>query len=163
MEFISEVFGPFLYLTIFVFYILGVIYLFKKAGVAGWKAIIPYYNLICLCRIAKLSGWFSVLYLIPLVNLVAFAYVQLRIATQFKLGKLGLFFLCFIPTTFFATIYLGFSGNKYNRNNVEASKSDVVVATLAILFALLLGGLSDLAEESSETNIKIEFGADGDL
>lgn len=35
--------------------------IFKKAGLAGWKSIIPIYNLYCLYRISGMSGWWILL------------------------------------------------------------------------------------------------------
>ncbi|MDO4526660.1 MAG: DUF5684 domain-containing protein [Candidatus Saccharibacteria bacterium] len=36
--------------------------IFKKAGLAGWKSLIPFYNMYCLYRISGLSGWWFLLY-----------------------------------------------------------------------------------------------------
>ena len=35
--------------------------IFKKAGLAGWKSIIPFYNIYCLFRISGMSGWWILL------------------------------------------------------------------------------------------------------
>ena len=40
--------------------------IFKKAGQAGWKSIIPIYNVYILCKITKINFWICML-LIPVV------------------------------------------------------------------------------------------------
>ena len=61
---------------------------FTKAGRSGWEAIIPFYNIYVLCKIAG-AGWWLVLFLIPLVNIVISIIVALDVAKSF--GKSGVF------------------------------------------------------------------------
>ena len=44
--------------------------IFTKAGEAGWKCLIPIYNLIVLLKIINKPVWWFILLLIPLVNIV---------------------------------------------------------------------------------------------
>lgn len=157
MESLFELLNAFFVLAVFVFWVIGVVYLFRKAKYAGWKALVPIYNLVCYCRIANVSGWFTILCFIPVVNFFAFGYLQIRIARQFGLGNLGLFFFCFFPTTVFVTIYLGFSNKSYSQEKLEASKSQVITATIAILFAMFSAGALDLLDNSGQSTTKIEI------
>lgn len=59
--------------------------LFTKAGKAGWKALIPIYNVIVLLEIAGLPVWYIVLYIIPFVNI--YALFKTHIALAHKFGK----------------------------------------------------------------------------
>lgn len=89
---------------VFVFYVLTAIAqwkIFTKAGEAGWKALIPIYNVYILCKIMKISFWIYVI-LIPVVigiigalinnddvtNVLSSLYmIFFDIFTAIKLGK----------------------------------------------------------------------------
>ena len=67
--------------------------IFTKAGEAGWKAIIPIYNIVTLFKIAGISPWFVLGYLaaiIPFVGgLVALGitiYAMINLAKSFGKG-----------------------------------------------------------------------------
>mgnify|MGYP003306570832 CR=1 FL=1 len=55
--------------------ILAIIYIvawwkiFKKAGFAGWKSLIPIYDQYCLYRISGMSGWWCLLPIVPYIFL----------------------------------------------------------------------------------------------
>lgn len=89
----------FLELIFLVLAIVGVWRIFTKAGEAGWKAIIPIYNYYVMCKIVGRPGWWCILFLIPLVNIVALAVISNDLSKAFGHGvgyALGLFFLPFI-------------------------------------------------------------------
>ena len=72
---------------------------FVKAGQPGWACIVPIYNIIVMLKIAGKPVWWIVLFLIPIVSLIASILVAIGIAEKF--GKsagfgLGLAFLGFI-------------------------------------------------------------------
>jgi len=115
--------------------------IFAKAGEAGWKAIIPIYNLYILCHIIGINFW--IFYLgIPIVlgiisavlgsdntfaNLLTGCYsLFIEIYTAIKLGdafKKGIGFkvgLVLLPAIFY--MILGFSDSKYiGKKAVEAA------------------------------------------
>lgn len=62
---------------------------FQKAGRPGWAAIIPIYNIYTLVKVGGYSGWFVLLYLIPIVNIIISVVVALGVAKNF--GKSGVF------------------------------------------------------------------------
>ena len=83
--------------------IIGMWRVFEKAGKPGWGAIIPFYNVYLLCKIAGRPGWWWALGLIPLVGgiiwFVLSAIVSLDIARNFGKGAgfgVGLWLLGFI-------------------------------------------------------------------
>ncbi|HUZ21087.1 MAG TPA: DUF5684 domain-containing protein [Acidimicrobiales bacterium] len=87
------------YVVVVVLEITAIWRLFTKAGRPGWAAIIPIYNAYVLLRIVGRSGWWLLVYFIPLVNLVALAIVMYDLARSFGRGggfAIGLFFLSFI-------------------------------------------------------------------
>lgn len=81
--------------------------LFEKAGRAGWKILIPVYNIVVTCRIAGRPGWWAVLFLIPFVNLLPAVLVPIDLAKSFGKGTgfgVGLILLGFI---FYPVLALG--------------------------------------------------------
>lgn len=87
------------YIGIIVLVIAGFWKTFVKAGKPGWAAIVPIYNIIVLLEIAGRPLWWIVLFLIPLVSLIALIIVSIDIAKSFGKGVgfgLGLGFLSFI-------------------------------------------------------------------
>lgn len=82
-----------------IFYIVSVIALWKvfnKAGEPGWTAFIPIVNAYKMCKIADGNGWKCLLYLIPIVNIVYYVLVNIRMAKAYGKGTgfgIGLIFL----------------------------------------------------------------------
>ena len=100
------------WLAVVILAIAGLWKTFEKAGHPGWASIIPIYNLVVMMRVAGKPGWWVLLCLIPLVNLVIAVIMVGRTAKNFGKGTgfaVGLFFLGFI----FYPI-LGFGDAKYN-------------------------------------------------
>ncbi len=58
------------YLAIVVLMIASLWKIFVKAGQPGWAAIVPIYNLYIMTQIAGKPGWWTILLLIPYVNIV---------------------------------------------------------------------------------------------
>jgi hypothetical protein len=84
---------------------------FSKAGRAGWKAIIPIYNIYVMTQIGDLEWWWLLLLIVPVVNIYAVYKIHLGIAQSFGRGigfGLGLAFfgLVFFPL-------LGFGDYQY--------------------------------------------------
>lgn len=78
-------------LPLIIFSIVCLWKVFEKAGVEGWKSIIPVYNFWVLCEIAGKPGWWSLVVLlgaIPLVNFVAWiAILVVQIIVSIELSK----------------------------------------------------------------------------
>jgi hypothetical protein len=99
------------YLVVIVFEIAAMWRVFTKAGQPGWGAIIPIYNIYLLCKIAGKAGWWVILFIIPVVNLIAAIIVYHSISKAFGKGTgftVGLVLLGFI----FIPI-LGFGSAQY--------------------------------------------------
>ena len=72
---------------------------FEKAGQPGWGAIIPFFNIYLLCKIAGRPGWWLILFLIPFVNFIMLIIVSIDIAKNFGQGVgfgIGLALLGFV-------------------------------------------------------------------
>jgi hypothetical protein len=99
------------YLALLALVIAGWWMVFTKAGEKGWKALIPFYNIIVLLKIVGREWWWILLMLIPVVNFVVWVIVSLDLAKSFGRGvgfAVGLIFLPFV----FAPI-LGFGSDTY--------------------------------------------------
>lgn len=104
--------GSIIGLIVGILVIAGLWMVFTKAGKPGWAAIIPIYNIIVLLQIAGKPAWWIILFLIPLVNVVALVLVWMGIAKAFGKGTgyaIGLLLLSpvFVPL-------LGFGSAKYS-------------------------------------------------
>jgi hypothetical protein len=85
-----------IYLVLIVVIIAGYWMVFTKAGEAGWKSIIPIWNLLVLLKIIGREWWWILLFLIPIVNIVIAIIVALDLAKSFGKGTgfgIGLVFL----------------------------------------------------------------------
>lgn len=115
---IGAAIGTIIYLAILIVVIAGLWKTFVKAGQPGWGVLIPFYNLYLLVKIAGRPGWWFILMLIPIVNIIVGIIVDIDIARNFGKGigfAIGLFFLPFI----FYPI-LGFGSAEYNPTPVPA-------------------------------------------
>ncbi|MCD6090050.1 MAG: signal peptidase I [Bacteroidales bacterium] len=84
---------------------------YTKAGQSGWAVLIPFYNLYILLKIVGKPGWWLLLLLVPIVNIIIPIYVVYLLSKSFGQGvgfTIGLIFLSFI----FIPI-LGFGDSKY--------------------------------------------------
>ena len=96
------------------FYVLAIVGLwqaFEKAGQPGWGAFIPIYNTYLMCLIAGKPGWWTILFFIPIVNIVIGVLIAMDIAHNFGKGTyfgigLWLFGFIFYPI-------LGFGSARY--------------------------------------------------
>ncbi len=104
------------WLAIVILMIAAWVKMFQKAGREWWEAIIPIYNVYVLLKIVGKPGWWLLLYLIPLVNIVVSVIVKHNLSKKF--GKdvgftIGLIFLPFI----FLPI-LGFGDSVYTKEEI---------------------------------------------
>ena len=88
-----------IYLILAVIAIAGMWKAFEKAGHPGWAAIIPFYNIYILTKIGGKPGWWVLLFLIPLVNIIIAIILYIEVAKRFGKGAgfgVGLALLGFI-------------------------------------------------------------------
>lgn len=89
-------------LIIYIITVAGLWKIFEKAGLEGWKAIIPVYNLyLMIVKIAKLEWWYIILIFIPIVNFFVGIKINMEIAKNFRISSpflfaLGMTFLAFV-------------------------------------------------------------------
>jgi hypothetical protein len=73
----------------------------EKGGKPGWAAVVPIYNEVVLLQMAGKSGWWVLLYLIPLVNIVVYFIARIDLAKSFGRGVGFGLGLIFVPVIFF--------------------------------------------------------------
>jgi hypothetical protein len=69
---------------------------FTKAGKPGWAVLIPIYNLYVLLEIVGRPGWWLLMFLIPVVNVIFLVMLYFDLAKSYGKGSgfaLGLIFL----------------------------------------------------------------------
>ena len=81
--------------------------LFVKAGKAGWKCLIPFYNTYCLYDIAWGNGWLFLLMFVPCVNVVVGIMMLFKLAKAFGQGTGFGFGLLFLNTIFILILGVG--------------------------------------------------------
>ncbi|KNY07799.1 DUF5684 domain-containing protein [Microbacterium sp. GCS4] len=104
-------------LIAFVFYVLVVIGLWKvftKAGYPGILAIIPIVNVVFLVKIAGMSGWWALLYLVPVVGWILGIIVAFKLGERFGKGGVFSFFLLFL-FPYIGYLILGFGESRYSK------------------------------------------------
>ena len=107
--------------TILAFTIIANWKIFTKAGEAGWKSLIPIYSSVILYRIAGISPWLILLYLLvwlpvigPLISLGLTIYLMINLANAF--GKSTGFAVGLILLNTIFIMILAFGNSEYQSN-----------------------------------------------
>lgn len=74
--------------------------IFTKSGEKGWKALIPFYNILTLMKIIDMSWWFIILMFIPFVQLFFYALLSVMLANRFGKGVIFAIGILFLPCIF---------------------------------------------------------------
>jgi hypothetical protein len=113
-------------LVLWVLQVIGVWATFQKAGRPGWAAIIPFYNAYTYSKVGGKPGWWWVLWLIPIVNIVITIITALAIAKNFgRGGAFGFWLLWFLP--YIGYMILGFGSSRYQPVGGTATDSRAAV------------------------------------
>jgi len=94
-------------LLLFIAYVAGLWMIFNKAGEAGWKAIIPIYNLWVLLEIVGRPGWWIILFFIPIVNVIIWIFVALDLSKSFDKSGWYALGILLLPWLFLVILGLG--------------------------------------------------------
>lgn len=100
-----------LILVLVVLEIVGLWKMFAKAGEAGWKSLIPIYNVYILFKISMGNGWLFLLMLIPVVNIVISIIMLVKLCAAFGKGAGFTVGMIFFQTIFM--MILGFGSAQY--------------------------------------------------
>jgi hypothetical protein len=97
---------------------------FSKAGIAGWKSLIPVYNVVLWLQIANKPAWWLLLILCPIVNVVFIILVALEVAKRFGRGPGFGIGLAFLPFVFYPI--LGWGASQFEDALMVAPVADEV-------------------------------------
>lgn len=103
--------GLLLFIIASIAVLIGLYGMFKKAGIAPWKGLIPLYNTWCMVDKMKLKKIWFFLQLIPIAGQFITIWILIKFVEHF--GRFGLghhFLTVFFPFVYFP--YLGFSDNE---------------------------------------------------
>ena len=98
-------------IAIYVLLIVAQWKIFAKAGEAGWKSLIPLYNLYIMVKIVDGNGWKFLLLLIPIVGFIYDIMLSIKMAKAFGKSSGFAVGLIFLPNIFF--LILGFGSAEY--------------------------------------------------
>jgi hypothetical protein len=81
--------------------------IFTKANQAGWKILVPFYNLWIMLKIACVPGYYLILLLIPGVNIFASLRIAHRVSKGFGHGAGFTAGMVFLPFIFYPMLAFG--------------------------------------------------------
>ena len=81
--------------------------IFEKAGWEGWESIIPIYSTYVLTKIVNKPGYWTILMLIPYVNIVFSIWASNRLAKSFGKSEGFTIGLVLLPFIFYPILGLG--------------------------------------------------------
>jgi hypothetical protein len=85
--------------ALIIFYVAAFWRILEKAGVPGWGAIIPIYNIYLWCKVVGRPGWWVVLLFVPVVSVIVMLILSLDLSKAFAKTTgfgIGLWLLSFI-------------------------------------------------------------------
>lgn len=85
--------------------------IFEKAGIKGWKSLIPIYNCYCLSKIAFNKGWYFIFMLITPINILFIPVTCYKLSKAF--GKSNLFAVISIFFPYITNQIIAFDDSKY--------------------------------------------------
>ena len=100
-----------IYIAIIVFFAASMWKIYEKAGRPGWEAIVPIYNIYILLKIVGKPGWWLILYLIPIVNIVFAIWTANMLSKSFGKDEGFTIGLILLGIVFYPL--LGFGDAKY--------------------------------------------------
>lgn len=104
-------FGWILFIICLIASLVGLYGMFIKAGIAGWKAFVPFYNVWCMVQKMELKWYWFLFTLIPIVGVFVIIWICIKFVEHF--GRFGFWHhaaTALIPFIYFP--YLGFSKNE---------------------------------------------------
>jgi len=141
---------------------IGLYGMFKKAGIDGWKAFVPFYNTWCMVQKMELKKYWFFLQLIPIAGQFITIWICIKFVEHF--GRFGFWHhaaTVFVPFVYFP--YLGFSKSEryagiavvknYKKSSarewIDAAAFAIVAATLIRTFVFEAYVIPSQSEEKT--------------
>jgi hypothetical protein len=98
--------------------VIGLWFMLEKAGIPGWGALIPIYNVYLMFRLARINGIWMVLLVVPFANLVMLIVLAFRLSDTYGHGFfVGFFGVFLFPPLGF--LIMGLDRSEYRRPRPE--------------------------------------------
>lgn len=125
-------------LVVQVIHAIGTWKLYEKAGRKAWESIIPIYNAVILMKIINRPAWWTILLLIPVVNLIMLPVIWVETARSFsKTTAIDTVLAAFTGGLYIA--YLNYGGAGTYRPNRSTKPTNEVGETISsILYAVVV-------------------------
>ncbi|WP_088654183.1 DUF5684 domain-containing protein [Geofilum rhodophaeum] len=81
--------------------------IFEKAGQAGWKSLIPVYNILVFLQIINKPWWWIFLFMLPLINLIFGIWATNLLSKRFGLSAWFTLGILFLPFLFLPVLAFG--------------------------------------------------------
>ena len=122
---------------------LGTFKLYQKAGQAGYKAFIPVYNLIVALSFLERPKWWTILFFLPIINLILFPVFWIDLLYAFKKKPKSIEMLWVILSLGLYLVPLNYTSNiefQTNRQKPEQTKTGEWLSSLtfAVVAATLV-------------------------
>jgi signal peptidase I len=116
--------------------------LIEKAGISGWKILIPYYNLFILVQLTKRSYWWYLWLIIPFINVFTFILLLIELIKGYnKFGMLDQVLVSLFPFAYLP--WLSFQNQEWVEldDRQKIKKSTLREWTDAIVFAVIAASI----------------------
>jgi hypothetical protein len=158
-------------LLITIVHVVSMIKIFRKAGYAGWEILVPFYNVYVMCKIAGLPKWCTVLFFIPIANLVISVLFAIKLAQKFDkrkafgfwmlliLAPIGYSVLAFGKSTYNAELHVTKKTADRFKSNFLKKVGHPIVPFVAMQTIITLGYFFDNGQEKTTGKVLrfIEF------
>ena len=101
----------------YILFVVAVWPFLNKAGQPGWTALIPIVAAFFIVRAAGLSAWWTLLYLVPIVNIVFAIIVALRLGRAFGHGAVFSVFLLWL-LSLIGYFVISYSSDTWDRSRI---------------------------------------------
>lgn len=115
--------------------------LYKTAGHASWKAMVPVYNALVLMQIIKRPKWWVILLFIPTINLILFGIIWIETLRSFGKNSTKDTFLALLTLGFYIYVVNYSKAPKYIQDRSLKPRTALGETVSSIVFAVVAATL----------------------
>lgn len=149
----SYVIFIFLFMIIFIIFEIACTWItYQKAGVPGWKSIIPIYNILVLFQLANIPMWMFLLLFIPVINLYPLYLIYTSLVE--RLGKNKIYGILLMIFPFIIYPILAFSKSHVESTYMNLEEEQNTPSVLMDGPIEPLDAMPDIEENKDETVVE---------